>query len=664
MRLGTIALGVLLPVASVFTGCGVGKQDVLNATASTSSSAATPKRIRGKAYGGQQPVTQATIALYTFGTTDYGSTGTLLASTSTDSTGYFNIDPSQINCTQTGVTPSSPVYILSIGGNPGGQVNSSITLGASLGTCAQADNPDAFVTINEVSTAMLAYTFSRFFSVGTSDGTTNDHFGAPANAALVISNASAGTIPTLLDTTNGYPLPNTDTVTFEGAKLVTLANILGACVNSVGASSPSCSALFRLSKHYGGAAPTNTLEAAVDIAQYPSQNVARLYALQPQSGAAAFAGGLTAAPADWTLSASYTSPNFGLAVNPSTVSTIDIDTTGKVWFPSNLDRHFGAGYFDPAVGGFSPFFAAHVRHPQQIAIDADGYVWENDSATNYVAGFPTADPTAPRQLTLNGVTSNSVTIGADNLPRVGITAKSGLPALGIVTAKSYFTEIANTEISGAASFIPTSLAADPNGGIAFGAQNTTRAATRDFYYDINDVRTSVLNHAQDAGQLATLTGADYVQARGGYGSAQDGICLYSAQACYGMTVKGQRHPSGIAVDGGGNLWLADNNTSTIENIPLTNGSYLTGANLANNIIYTHDSANGGTLPAPAGIAVDGAGNVWVSNYGCYATGCTPTSFVLTQIISGGAPTVTPVSASLGITSTGTPAVQKAVAAAR
>ena len=420
-------------------------------------------------------------------------------------------------------------------------------------------------------------------------------------------------------------------------------------MNSVGPKAPSCSGLFRYSTPSGGTAPTNTLEAAVYIAQNPSQNIARLYALQPQSGAAAFTGGLTSAPADWTLSASYTSPAFGLAVDASTVSTIDIDASGRVWFPSNRDRANGAGYFDPSTGSFSPLFIAHVSHPQQLAIDADGYAWVNDSVSSYVAGFLTSDPTRPRQLSLASTTSNSVTIGTDGRPRFGIKAGSGLPALAVVSAKTYFDEVANTEISGDGSFIASSVAADPNGGIALGGQNLNRAASRDYYFDVNNTRTPVLNHTQsfeDAGQLV-LTSTDYVQARGGYAATQDGLCFYSIQTCYRMAVRGQRHPAGMSIDGSGTLWLADIDTSTIEAVPFSNGSYLTAAgDTVNNVLYTHDSANGGTLVGPAGIAVDGAGNVWVSNYGCYGNGCTPGSFTLTEVLGAGAPTVTPISSSV------------------
>jgi hypothetical protein len=50
-----------------------------------------------------------------------------------------------------------------------------------------------------------------------------------------------------------------------------------------------------------------------------------------------------------------------------------------------------------------------------------------------------------------------------------------------------------------------------------------------------------------------------------------------------------------------------------------------------------------TAPSPEGVAIDNAGNVWVTNAGCTTTSCTPGSFTLTEIIGAAAPSITPVS---------------------
>lgn len=636
MRLNRVALGLLLPAAAILTGCGVGNL----ASSSSASAVSASKKVTGKAFGGQQPVAFSQIYLYEFGTSGYGSTGRLLAQTQTDATGYFNIDPASISCT----TPTTPVYILAAGGDPGFGTNTAVELGSEMGRCDQAAG--SFITINEISTAMLAYTFAHLFSSGNPDAQgVRDHFGAPASQGSLVAAAYTGTVFPLLDVENGYPRVNTTTTTFEGAKLITLGNILGACVNSGGAGSPSCSALFGYTTPASSVAPVNTLEAAVNVALNPAQNVPYIFALQPQSGAAAFTGGLTAPPADWTLSASYASSTFGLGVSTRTATTIDIDRNGKVWFPSNGPNSAGVGYFDTTTGTFSPLFTSgNLVHPQELAIDVDNTVWVTDASSPNVAGFPAATPNAPIQFSLPGTTSTSVTVAYDNSIRFGIVAADGLPALAEVpNTKDSYSEVPGTEIPNGGGFIPSSIAGDVQGGIAIAGQELSTPTTYDLYRAPNGGVTFITYQTfQDAGQVV-FTGNDYVGTRGGYNYGADGICIWSSQGCYALANDAIRHPSSMVLDGMSSLWMTDSHTQTIEQIPFTNGTYLNSSNQANNIVYTHDANNGSTLPAPGGIAVDGLGNVWVSNAGCNTTGCTPGTFVLSQIIGAGAPTITPVS---------------------
>jgi hypothetical protein len=61
-------------------------------------------------------------------------------------------------------------------------------------------------------------------------------------------------------------------------------------------------------------------------------------------------------------------------------------------------------------------------------------------------------------------------------------------------------------------------------------------------------------------------------------------------------------PEGIAIDGAGNAWVTNFQNSAVTEISST-GTYLSGANG-----YT-----GGGLITPVGIAIDGSGNAWVTN---------------------------------------------------
>ena len=115
-----------LLVALSLTGC----QGVPPASSPNDSK---PTGIYGKVYGGQQPVTGASIQLYAAGNSGDGSAATsLLASPPmTDSTGSFSIT-GQYSC-----PASNPeVYLVATQGNPGlgnGKMNPQLAMMVALG---------------------------------------------------------------------------------------------------------------------------------------------------------------------------------------------------------------------------------------------------------------------------------------------------------------------------------------------------------------------------------------------------------------------------------------------------------------------------------------------------------------------------------------------------
>ena len=111
--------------------------------------------------------------------------------------------------------------------------------------------------------------------------------------------------------------------------------------------------------------PSDTLQAAVQMALHPTSNVSALYSLITATPNFRFTPFLTAAPNDWTIGVSYTTSALGLGVNTGTLSTLDIDASGRVWFPSNAAGKVGAAYFDPA------------KHEFQWAVQLD---WDGASA--------------------------------------------------------------------------------------------------------------------------------------------------------------------------------------------------------------------------------------------------------------------------------------------
>ena len=284
MMLAAAAAALL---AATLTGCG-GEGKLLSGTAEATTGAA----ISGHVLGGQQPIVGARVYLYAAGTGGYGSPSrSLLAApgyVTTDANGFLSIT-GDYTC-----GPGDQVYLLALGGDPGSGPNSAVGLMAALGSCSTlaANAATTFVFMDEVTTVAAVYALVDYMRGPTAGG-------APASDNVGLARAFAQAA-VLANTTTG--LANTATANGRGAvpqaAINSLANSLAACINSSGA----CSALFSATT-VAGMVPTNTVQAALNVARHPSSNAAAIYNLAtPQ---APFAPGLLSAPATWTLPVTF-----------------------------------------------------------------------------------------------------------------------------------------------------------------------------------------------------------------------------------------------------------------------------------------------------------------------------------------------------------------------
>jgi len=650
MRFKLILCGATLVPVALLAGCG------MNQTASITANVDSPA-IQGRTFGGQQPVVGATISVVAMGTSGYGSTGTILYSVQTDENGDFLFPAGAYTCPQS----NTPVYLLGIGGDSGFGNNGSSVEAAALGPCSAAQQ--AFVVMNEVTTAATAFTLSHFFSttLGGANGA-NDWFGGPSSGSagsLVYSaglvNGSEVTIPALVNNSNGEVNPNTSTVTIESQKIYAIANILAACINSSGSlkNGQPCQQLFKYTTTPSGQVPSDTLQAAVQMALYPTTKVSQLYALIPNNPA--FENYLTSAPNDWTIGVSYTSSAVGLAVEPGTTSTLDIDSTGNIWFPSNSTTAAGAAYFNPATETFyGPFNTTLMVHPQQVAIDANGYAWYNDDSGSVVSGYLVTAPATTEAVTIPGTLSTAVSVGSDDRINVGVTA-AALYELGDISPnRSSYSLLAGINFP----YPTTSVAADMSGGAAVAITDSVTTKMDNYLVTSVPAETDVVNANDDAGQALFTMGNDHIAVRSyaGTGNANDGLCIYSLSKCYNFQGGNKNADQGIAIDGGGQLWVAESGDGGVLQVPVNNPGasgaavYVNPSGAANipNNEFLHNGSDGetATATAPYGIGVDVTGNIWMSNAGCATVGCTPGSFTLTEIVGAGYPTITPVSAQI------------------
>lgn len=364
-----LVLASSLVAALALTGCSA--LSPIAATAPLQGSA-----LKGRVMGGQQPVSFATVQLWATSTSGYGSASTALitsASAAVNNASYPVMTDAGGNFAITGdftcPTPSTtPVYITITGGNPGnggGILNPNLALMAALGPCNNLVNIP-FVNISEISTVASVWALSSFMTDMTHIGTSSSNMTGMALAMAAVNklyNLGSGTI-------GGPALPTGATLPAD--EIYGLADILSVCINSTGGvatdTSTNCGKLFSLVKP-GVTAPTDTVTAAMNIAQNPSFNADALWRTIPSIGAV-FATSV-GSPAAWTIAINYTGGGL------STPKGIANDASGNVWLPNagnnSVTELSNTGVAQSGTNGYTAVGAFNL--PSAIAIDSSNNPW-------------------------------------------------------------------------------------------------------------------------------------------------------------------------------------------------------------------------------------------------------------------------------------------------
>lgn len=203
-------------------------------------------------------------------------------------------------------------------------------------------------------------------------GTSSRNLTGLANAFATVNklvDTSVGNLP-------GPALPPGAVLPVQEMNLI--ADILANCVNSPGgvatdASTP-CGALFHAAT-VNGTAPTDTITAAMNLAQNPNTPISALSGMVPPSSP--FQPVLPSAPSDLGLLITYA----GGAL--STPKGIAADSAGNLWMPnagnntvSKLDA-LGVTTTDAAgfLSGSSGYTVGSLSAPAAVAIDQSGNAW-------------------------------------------------------------------------------------------------------------------------------------------------------------------------------------------------------------------------------------------------------------------------------------------------
>jgi hypothetical protein len=649
----TCSLSVACLVCVLVSGCSISTTSAPTADAGLA--------IQGKVFGGQQPIVGAQVYLFaanagvfTPNANGYGNASVSLLTSGTGRTLDNSGGPTNGDyyvTTLTGgafsitgdytCTANTQVYLYALSGNPGSggfADNPSSGLLAALGNCPSGGtfSSSLYVVVNEVSTAGTAYAIAGFATDAThvsSSGTALAKTGI-GNAFANVANLAGISTGTALATTPGGG------GTVPQSEINTLGNILAACVNSngvvTGPTNPTaCYTLFTnaLSGGTTGTQPTDTATAAINMAHYPGANIAALYGLSTANPQ--FAPALSAQPNDFTVAISFT----GGGIN--TPSSIAIDGSGDAWIANNGSTA-SVTELSPlgAALNSSPLTGGGLATPHGIAIDLNGNAW----VANYAVSGSITE--------LNGITgavgstfsggglNEPVAIAVDGSDNIW-TANYGESIMGNVS------KFANngTADSGSNGYgtdmeINTGIAIDP-GGNAWSSDlnygnldevNNTGTLESGFagYNGGSSINNPTALAFDSSSHVWVATHGSNVRVLSDTGTA---VGTY--------TGGGLGLSQAIAIDGAGNAWIE--NTKASLTTPgllseFTNG----GTAITASTGYTSSTLISNTTPI--GIAIDGSGDLWVTNNG---------NSSVTEFIGAGVPVVTPLAVGVKNSTLGT-----------
>lgn len=569
--------------------------------------------VQGTVYGGRQPIAGASVRLYAANTAGAGAASISLLNTpvTTNAGGAFSIT-GDYTCPST----ASQVYLYVVGGDPGSGTNSASGLMAALGTCPASGTLSSTLTVNvdEVSTIATAYAIAGYATDAT-------HVSSSGSALAKVGIANAFATVTNLETLSTGVARSTTPAgngTVPLSKINTLADILAACINSAGPSSTPCNTLLNNAKN-GSTVPTDTATAAINIAHNPGANVATLYGLMPGTGLP-YQPTLSAAPNDFTLAVTYTGGGM------SSPTSLGVAASGNVWVASYF---YAVSVFGPDGSTSFPsgITGSGINQSYGMALDVSGNVWIANEQTS-----PNTGSGNVTELTGTGsAIATGLTAGGINYPVAAAADSNG---------NMWFANYGNATVSvmnssggavtpsggwgGTSLAFPVALAIDSSHNAWVANQASSTSITK-----ISSNGATVTNYNCDCNGASgiALDGSSNVWVANYYGNSVSEVNSSGSLLVDAATGGGVNHPQGIAADGDGNVWVANFLGNTVSAIG-GSGSSAPGSYLSPSTGFGTDAG----LLHPYALAIDGSGNVWVSNFA---------NSTLTQFVGMAAPVKTP-----------------------
>jgi hypothetical protein len=598
-----------------------------SATIAIAGVGSTGPALHGVVQAGLQPVVGASVALYAAGISGYGSASTQVptpggaATFATDSNGNFNV-PVGYSCPQ----PNSQMYLVATGGHVGAQTaNPNLALMTVLGTCSSLSSSS--VVVNEVTSIASAFATAPFAANDALSGNSSYlYIGASSSNSTGLANAFAA-VNNLVNISTGqarFTIP-AGNAAVPYVEINTLAGVLNACTATSGGvegDGGACGTLFTetdvLPNHalYNSIAPRDTLQAAYNIAQHPVSNYGYLLdTSQDMLGLATLASPfqpiLTAQPNDWSMSLNYTGGG-GLSA-ASSIGSFAVDAAGDLWI---TDKAAGSVIEWNGVGAALSPSTGFTAGGGPIAIDATGNVWvSGNGSLSELTSLGTPLPGSP----FGGVAGGGEDIAIDQQSNLWITNPGGVNefnSLGTeISPSAGYTNSAVTGVTAVAIDSSNNVWVANRGDSTTGpftlAELTNPGGQLVVSAEGRQASTPSLPEivADGAGDLWTVLGGDglicEVPPYGGKGTNL-------LQTCYSDGGNGSFqdfNPEGIAIDGAGTVWVASPGGGSGPVIPPSvlpiAPGLLAGSNSPNNF------ANSSLAAGPLRVAIDSSGNVWV-----------------------------------------------------
>lgn len=707
-------LALLCPLAlTALTGCGIGVQQLAQQAADSTAKTVPGVVIEGHAHGGAFPIQSASVTLMETQNNGYGGIGKVLEQVTSDSHGYFTFDD-KWTC-----DAGQYAYIVVAGGHTvasSSTSNNNVVQVGVIGSCSQdlattTEQGNVNVFISEPSTIAAAYALGNFITVadhqvntGTRRNPVYVDYGTVAEISAPANNNSAtpgctGTGTSMNCTaaglahgfTNAYNL--VDSVRYDGstpsglartaipgnsqsivpqALINTLGNILQVCVDSNGVTNSSkisatssdgsaCGNLFEYSTPSGSSSPTTTLQAAMNMAAYPNNNVDKLFTLQPQLSF--FTPALTTDIISGTsnvmsLSISIFYEGTGLAADKGigTPVHLALDASDNVYmvYTGGSGSSTYSAVDGLTAGGAGLFVGPHVvglTNPNEIALDAVGSfnssnVWvpsgnawvTDDSASGKLYQFPITYSSAgvPQSIgsgssyaIANGYPaalgvdlSNNVWVARDSTDTNqsifnflygsgGYTtnALSPAPVLSANTKRMFIDAKQNifgvTGGSTNAEMYVFPYGSDGAGSLI--STSSSLGATGGFSIVMNSANEAYMPlqyELQTANATQSGTAVTF-----SFGSNSDGVYTTSSGT---STAFG--NPGDVALDGSGNIYWTDFETTgkLFKMVPSSGGSVANGSGTLTAVYPCFPLNNQcyGASSAMRGMAIDSSGAIW------------------------------------------------------